>query len=135
LSTHTAVRTRLLRFFAGLAGLILLLVAAFALIVPGVYTRGATEAETRKILPGDELLDHPAIPGDHGVTIRAPAEQVWPWIAQLGDRRGGFYSYMFIENLIAGGRMYVNANRINPELQDPRPGTPLIEGFLNVREV
>jgi hypothetical protein len=125
--------TWILRFFAGLAGLVLLLIAAFALLVPWTHTWGATPEEVSRTLPGDELLDDPPVLWNHAVTIRAPTSEVWPWIAQLGDRRGGFYSYTFIENLIAGERMYVNANRIVPELQDPRPGTGLIEGFLAVR--
>lgn len=127
--------TRIIRFFAGLAGLIVLLMAAFALLVPWVHTWGATDEEVRRSLPGDELLDDPPVLWNHAVTVRAPVQKVWPWIAQLGDRRGGFYSYMFIENLIAGERMYVNANRVVAELQDPRPGTQLIEEFLRVRDV
>ena len=33
--------------------------------------------------------------------IRAPAAEVWPWIAQLGQGRGGLYSYDALENLVA----------------------------------
>ena len=50
-----------------------------------------------------------------GVTIDAPADEVWPWVAQLGQDRGGFYSYEWLENL-AGCRMR-NADRIHPEWQ------------------
>ena len=35
------------------------------------------------------------------ITIEAAAEDVWPWIAQLGQGRGGFYSYDWLENLVA----------------------------------
>jgi hypothetical protein len=38
---------------------------------------------------------------------------VWPWLAQLGQDRGGFYSYEWLENL-AGCEMK-NADRIHPE--------------------
>jgi hypothetical protein len=134
-SNNVKPRFRLIRFFAGLGGLVLLVFACFALIIPRLHFTGATAAELRTPLPGDELLDRPSILWDHGLTVRAPAQRVWPWIAQLGDRRGGFYSYTFIENLVAGERMYVNASRILPEYQDPRPGTQLIEGFLKVRQV
>lgn len=34
------------------------------------------------------------------VTIHATTDQVWPWIAQLGQGRGGLYSYDRLENLI-----------------------------------
>jgi hypothetical protein len=40
---------------------------------------------------------------------------VWPWLAQLGQDRGGFYSYAWLENL-AGCRMR-NADRIHSEWQ------------------
>ena len=33
------------------------------------------------------------------MTIQAPVEQAWPWLAQLGQDRGGFYSYEWLENL------------------------------------
>jgi hypothetical protein len=33
------------------------------------------------------------------VDIDAPASAVWPWIAQIGADRGGFYSYQWLENL------------------------------------
>jgi hypothetical protein len=36
----------------------------------------------------------------HAITIDAPPEAVWPWIAQLGDERGGFYSFTFFENQV-----------------------------------
>jgi hypothetical protein len=45
---------------------------------------------------------------------------VWPWLAQLGQDRGGFYSYEWLENL-AGCRMR-NADRIHPEWQEREVG-------------
>jgi hypothetical protein len=35
------------------------------------------------------------------VTIAADAGDVWPWLVQLGQGRGGFYSYDLLENLVA----------------------------------
>jgi hypothetical protein len=49
------------------------------------------------------------------VTIEAAPSQVWPWIAQIGQDRGGFYSYTFFENL--AGCQVRNADRIHPEWQ------------------
>jgi hypothetical protein len=54
------------------------------------------------------------------ITVRAPASGVWPWIAQLGQGRGGFYSYDFLENL-AGCDVH-SADRIVPEWQDVMAG-------------
>jgi hypothetical protein len=47
--------------------------------------------------------------------VNAPVEAVWPWLAQIGQDRGGFYSYEWLENL-AGCRMH-NADAIHPEWQ------------------
>jgi hypothetical protein len=54
------------------------------------------------------------------ITISASADQVWPWIAQLGQGRGGFYSYDFLENLV--GCDIHSADRIVPEWQDVAVG-------------
>ena len=81
---------------------------------------GATCEELRKPLPGDDLVPDPAIESTRAVTIEAPPEAVWPWLAQLGQDRAGFYSYEFLENL-AGCDMH-NADEIHPEWQSREPG-------------
>ena len=53
-----------------------------------------------------------------------PPEAVWPWLAQIGQDRGGFYSYEWLENL-AGCRMR-NADRIHPEWQDRQAGDTVL---------
>jgi hypothetical protein len=52
------------------------------------------------------------------VEIDAPAAVVWSWVAQIGQDRGGLYSYAWLENL-AGCRMR-NADRVHPEWQPTR---------------
>ena len=73
-----------------------------------------------KPLPGDELVPNPAIESTRIITVNAPVEEVWPWLAQIGQDRGGFYSYEWLENL-AGCRMR-NADRIHPEWQHREVG-------------
>ena len=77
---------------------------------------GATDEEVEEPLPGDGLIVNPNLVASRAITIRASADQVWPWIAQLGQGRGGFYSYDFLENL-AGCNIH-SADRIRPEWQD-----------------
>lgn len=90
--------------------------AAFALLARPRYLRwGATDQESRGALPGDHLLANPDLTATRAITIRAPADRVWPWVAQLGQGRGGFYSYDFLENLV--GCRIDSANRIVPEWQ------------------
>jgi len=76
---------------------------------------GATEDEIQRSLPGDELVPHPKGDYTHAITIRAPASEVWPWLVQIGQGRGGFYSYEWLENLV--GCNIHNADRIIPEFQ------------------
>jgi hypothetical protein len=52
------------------------------------------------MLPGDDLVVRADLTATRAITIRASADLVWPWIAQLGQGRGGFYSYDFLENLV-----------------------------------
>jgi hypothetical protein len=76
---------------------------------------GATCEELQKSLPGDELVPDPAVQTTRAVTIDAPPAAVWPWLAQLGQDRAGFYSYEGLENL-AGCEMD-NADEIHAEWQ------------------
>ena len=82
---------------------------------PWMRRWGSTAAERERTLPGDDLVPDPGLTVDHAVTIDAPPERVWPWLAQIGQDRGGFYSYEWLENL-AGCEMR-NADRIHPEWQ------------------
>ncbi len=103
--------------------------AALGTVAPVVYLLvgypwqrrwGATDEETRKRLPGDDLVPDPAMTATRAVTAHAPVEAVWPWLAQIGQDRGGFYSYEWLENL-AGCEMR-NADRIHPEWQQRAVG-------------
>jgi hypothetical protein len=137
-----SIVVRLLRILVGLIVLGALLVGLFALTLPAIQRWGATDAEVARTLPGDELIAQPLVRWTHAVTINAPPAAVWPWIAQLGDTRGGYYSYTFIENRVSaltGAKdynvIYVNADRIHPEWQNPQPGDAMIQSVLKVREV
>jgi hypothetical protein len=81
---------------------------------------GATDEESEEPLPGDDLIANADLTATRAITIRASAGQVWPWIAQLGQGRGGFYSYDFLENLV--GCDIHSADRIVPEWQDIEVG-------------
>jgi hypothetical protein len=61
---------------------------------------GATAGEIRASLPGDEFIPAPDWTYNHAITINAPRSDVWPWLVQMGQSRGGLYSYEGLENLI-----------------------------------
>jgi hypothetical protein len=66
------------------------------------------------------VLADPNLTATRGITIRCPAAGVWPWIAQLGQGHGGFYSYDVLENLV--GCDIHSADRVIPEWQAVRAG-------------
>ena len=76
---------------------------------------GATDDEVNDTVPGDELVPAADLTATRAVTVRASADGVWPWLAQLGQGRGGFYSYDFLENLV--GCSIHSAERVVPEWQ------------------
>lgn len=83
----------------------------------------ATDEERVESFPGDSLVPNAKLVSTHAITIAADPSSVWPWVAQIGQRRGGFYSYTMLENLL-GCRMQ-NADRIHPEWQDRNVGDPV----------
>lgn len=95
--------------------------AAYVLLIrPWHLKWGATEEELKMPLPGDELVKHPKLNATHAITINAPVAEVWPWLVQVGQKRGGFYSYTWLENLV--GCEMSNADQIVPEWQDLKIG-------------
>jgi hypothetical protein len=107
-------------------------------LVPGPLLRpwrtkwGATDDEIRRTLPGDELVPKPKWSYTQAITIRASATEVWPWLVQIGQGRGGFYSYEWLENLV--GCDIHNADRILTEFQNLQVGdgvrlAPQMPGF------
>jgi hypothetical protein len=81
---------------------------------------GATDREVSDFLPGDDLTPNADMIATRAITIRVAADQVWPWIAQLGQGRGGFYSYDRLENLV--GCNIHSSDRILLALQDIKVG-------------
>jgi hypothetical protein len=76
---------------------------------------GATSDELGMTLPGDDLLPAADLRATRAITIAAAPSAVWPWLAQLGQNRGGFYSYDWLENLV--GVDIHTVDSIKPELQ------------------
>lgn len=97
------------------AAAIALTVLASPLLRPWYRKWGATKNEMIKPLPGDQFVPEPILASTRAITIHAPAETVWPWLVQMGQGRGGLYSYQRLENLV-GCDMH-NADRILAEHQ------------------
>jgi hypothetical protein len=93
------------------------------------------EYATKRAFPGDDLVPLPRWSWTHGIEINASADEVWPWIAQIGQEHAGFYSYQWIENL--AGCEIRNAETIHKEweihdgeglrLHPKMPPLPIVE--------
>ena len=106
------------------SALIVLLVVAHIFIVRPYYMRwGATEQEVLRALPTDSDIPPSSVVSTRAITIHASSEVVWSWLVQLGQGRGGFYSYDWLENLFAAHMR--NAQDIRAAWQDLKVGDQL----------
>jgi hypothetical protein len=102
--------------FAALLGALLVLVR------PWYTSWGTTDEERSGALPGDGLVPGP-VRETRAIAIAAPATQVFAWVAQIGQDRGGFYSYELLEDLV--GCEMPNVRELDPELQRWNVGSKL----------
>lgn len=106
---------------------------------------GATDAEARASLPGDGLVSKPTLQTTHAISIDAPAAAIWPWLAQMGLYRAGWYAdagwwdkpinrylktHTRAETERTGYtlRTAPSAERIMPEFQQLKPGDTILDG-------
>jgi hypothetical protein len=92
-------------------------IAYMRILRPWQLGWGATEEECGRLLPGDDLVESPTLVATRAITIRAHPADIWPWLAQVGVNRAGWYSYDWLDNL---GRP--SAREIIPELLDINVG-------------
>ncbi|MBB2915605.1 hypothetical protein FHS43_006928 [Streptosporangium becharense] len=117
-----------LAFWLGLwvglgAGVVLaavVLLAGGLVFQPWQHRWGATDAEVAAVMPGDEVIPGAGVT-TRAVTIEARPGQVWPWLAQIGWGRAGWYSYDWLDN---DGRP--SANHVVADLQDLRVGDRIL---------
>src|SRR6266542_2770905 len=93
--------------------LLIFLLLYFTFLRPWQLRWGATDDEIKRSLPGDDIVRGPSFNATRAVTIHAPAEDVYPWIVQIGLNRAGWYSYDLLDNLARK-----SAETILPEYQD-----------------
>lgn len=131
---------RVRRFWIGLGLALFITILGFGIANALIPTWGSTPEEQAYVLPGDEIFTHPVLKWNHAITITAPPEEVWKWIAQVGDTRAGYYSYRYIEKAVTAmsgvdtTEYYRNINAIHPEWQTPPDGQGMIMDVLVLRE-
>jgi hypothetical protein len=97
---------------------ILILAASYGFVLGRRFAECApTPDDLALSLPGDAMIANPTHSAMDAVTIHASPDDIWPWLVQLGYRRGGLYSYDWLDRLF-GFLDRPSANRILPEFQD-----------------
>lgn len=91
--------------------------AASPVMRPWHMRWGATSDEVRAAMPGDDVVPRARFNATRAITMEAPPDRVWPWIAQLGYGRAGFYTYDLLDN---GGHR--SADEVLAEHQELHPG-------------
>ncbi len=80
-------------------------------------TWGAIQEEVAAAMPGDALFPRAQYRSTRAITISVPPEEVWPWLVQVGYRRGGWYADDLLDNFARP-----SARDIIPQLQDLHVG-------------
>lgn len=115
-------RRRLLQVAALLLVPIVLSAVTYRVLIrPWQQHWGATGAELTRPMAGDDLIHAPFEVTTRGVTVNAPPEAVWPWLLQMGNNRGGLYSYDWLDTKL-GALDRPSVNRILPEFQNLSEG-------------
>lgn len=121
LKEQRRTRFNALHVLEGLEGILIIIAAYLTLFFKPLRDRwGLSQKEANTTFPGDHLVPQPRSEFVHAIEINAPASFVWPWIAQIGQGKGGFYSYEALENMV-GLKIY-NADKILAEFQQPQIG-------------
>lgn len=98
----------------GVGGAAIMTAAFLTPFMRGTRNRwGLSDTDASRSYPGDELVSRPRWSWTHGIEIEAAPENVWPWVAQMGADRGGFYSYQWLENVV--GCNLRNAETVHDE--------------------
>jgi len=82
---------------------------------------GTTPSDLTRIMAGDRLIGDPTYSGTMAIIINAQPEHIWPWLVQMGFRRGGLYSYDWLDRLF-GYLDRPSATHVLPEFQQLAAG-------------
>src|SRR5687767_14914519 len=88
---------------------------------------GTSPDEIRRTMPGERVIASPTHTATQAITVNAPPESIWPWLVQMGYKRGGLYSYDWLDRLF-GFLDGPSATRILPEFQQLEVGDKIYLG-------
>ena len=75
-------------------------------------------------MPGDEIVAKPTFNATRAVSINAIAENIYPWIIQMGVTRAGWYSYDLLDNLAKRSAEVILPEHQNIKIGDVVPLSP-----------
>jgi hypothetical protein len=107
-------------FLAAVAAETAAIIAYARVIRPWFLHWGATPQEVDRVMPGDDLVAAPRSGYTRAITIHAPVQQVWQWVVQIGQNRGGLYADEWLERIFGAGAP--NAEQVLPQFQNIRVG-------------
>jgi hypothetical protein len=89
---------------------------------------GSTAQERGARLPGDDVVRRPKLLTNHAVTVGAPAEEIWPWLTQMGWHLGGYYTPHWVDRLLFPEN-WSSLDRLDPRLvRELRVGDVIPDG-------
>jgi hypothetical protein len=80
---------------------------------------GATPVDIKRDFAGDRIVRDPHEVTTRAITIEARPRHIWPWLSQMGNGRGGLYSYDKLDELFG--------------ILDHASSDTLISGFQNLK--
>jgi hypothetical protein len=98
--------------------------AYYFFLRPQMQKWGTRLGESQRLLPGDELIPKPNFQMTHAINIDAPPEALWPWLAQMGRDRTGYYGLDLFEN-----QGIPSVTDLRQDLPAPEAGMELDDGF------
>ncbi len=116
--------SKIIKMFSVTALLVILITVYMLFIRPSQLRWGVTQEELVRTMPGDDLVAHPTFVATRAITIHGRPAEIWPWIAQMGYDRAGYYGYDLIENI--GSKTGIRSSEsIVAALQHPKTGDVL----------
>ncbi|WP_119072992.1 SRPBCC family protein [Aggregatilinea lenta] len=99
-------------------------VAYYLFVRPQILKWNTHPDDAQRPLPGDEVITQPNLQLTQAVEIDAPPNAIWPWLAQMGRDRAGYYWGDWLLNYGIPSLSYVRH-----DVPAPEAGMPMDGGF------
>ena len=80
-----------------LFGAVALAALYWFLLRPWFMCWGTAARDRTRVMAGDSAVINPTYATTLAITVDARPEHIWPWLMQMGYRRGGLYSYDWLD--------------------------------------